>query len=118
MTARSNVSERLYFLADFETASETCRHCEGVHAGVCQRIFSFTEQMVLVRHGSRLGPPESPDGTDDEARAGTGSSPGTDRVRAVGGVEAFALGLESPWKRAAHATPKRAAPPQYSSFRR
>jgi hypothetical protein len=28
------------------------RHWEGVHAGVCQRIFSFTAQIVFVRHES------------------------------------------------------------------
>src|SRR4051812_13984888 len=49
MTASNKVSESLYFFAEVETASETRRHCDGVQAGVCHRIFSFTAQMVLVR---------------------------------------------------------------------
>jgi hypothetical protein len=49
MTARSSVGERWYRFAEVETASEMRRHWDGVHAGVCHRIFSFTEQIVLVR---------------------------------------------------------------------
>src|SRR6266404_4879286 len=59
MTASNNVSESLYFFAEVETASETRRHSDGVQAGVCQRIFSFTAQIVLVR--------QSPRGTADWA---------------------------------------------------
>jgi long-subunit fatty acid transport protein len=42
-------------LAEVATASATCRHWEGVQAGVCQRIFSFTEQIVLVKQLSVCG---------------------------------------------------------------
>jgi hypothetical protein len=55
-------------LADDVTASAILRHCDGVQAGVCQRIFSFTAQIVFVRH-------ESPVGVDAAgAGAGTGSA--------------------------------------------
>jgi hypothetical protein len=49
MTASSKEGDRSYFLADVATASATLRHWEGVQAGVCHRIFSFTAQIVFVR---------------------------------------------------------------------
>ena len=38
--------------ADVATASAMWRHSEGVQAGVCQRIRSLTEQIVLARQAS------------------------------------------------------------------
>src|SRR5450432_414966 len=44
-------------------------HCEGVQAGVCQRIFSLTAQIVCLRQevacGSAVLPIGSPSGTAD-----------------------------------------------------
>ena len=39
-------------LAEAATASATLRQVEGVQAGVCQRIFSLTAQMVFLRQES------------------------------------------------------------------
>src|SRR4051794_38249164 len=55
ITASSRVGDRSWRLADVATASATRRHWEGVQAGVCQRIFSFTAQIVFVRQVS-VGP--------------------------------------------------------------
>src|ERR1700744_3936901 len=77
MTARSSVGDRLWRLAEVATASAMCRHCDGAHAGVCQRIFSFTAQIVLVR---QLGaaPEVSEEKVDDTPEVvpdGTGDCP-------------------------------------------
>src|SRR5262245_39088664 len=56
MIARINVGLRSFALAAEVTASEMRRHWDGDHAGVCQRIFSFTAQMVLVRQESPVSP--------------------------------------------------------------
>ncbi|HVZ72524.1 MAG TPA: hypothetical protein VHJ20_09125 [Polyangia bacterium] len=56
MTASNRVGLRSCFLADVATESATFRHVDGVQAGVCQRIFSFTEQMVLARQLSEAMP--------------------------------------------------------------
>jgi len=88
MTARSSVGERWCRFAEVETASEMRRHCDGVHAGVCHRIFSFTEQIVLVRQ-SFDGVSESP--SEEVAAATWAVGTGAD-----GGVEALAPELETP----------------------
>ncbi|HVZ87814.1 MAG TPA: hypothetical protein VHG72_12645 [Polyangia bacterium] len=46
MIASNNDGLRLCRFADVATASAIRPHCEGVQAGVCQRIFSFTAQIV------------------------------------------------------------------------
>ena len=52
MIASSSVGLRSCRFADDSTASAMRWHSDGVHAGVCQRIFCFTEQMVLTRQVS------------------------------------------------------------------
>jgi len=111
MTARSNVGERLYLFAEVDTASEMRRHCDGVQAGVCQRIFSFTAQIVLVRQSSE-GAPGSSFGAAGAAAVWVVWT------RADGDVEALAPGVETPWKATADAMAPRTATPQYKSFRR
>src|SRR5579863_9344086 len=92
MTARSSVSESLYFLAEDDTASDTVRHCDGVQAGVCQRIFSLTAQMVLVRQSSEGAP-------GSVLRTAAGTAGGLAMTTWVGlPVEALAPGVETPWK--------------------
>src|SRR5690242_377423 len=49
MIASTNEGLRSYFLAEVATASAIRPHCDGVQAGVCQRILSFTEQIVCAR---------------------------------------------------------------------
>src|SRR5258706_10858302 len=86
MTASSSVGERWYRFAEVETASEMRRHCDGVHAGVCHRIFSFTEQIVLVRQSFNGVVESSSELVVEAARAGgTGAD---------GAVEALAPELE------------------------
>ncbi|HLK92207.1 MAG TPA: hypothetical protein VKZ18_20100 [Polyangia bacterium] len=49
MIASINVGDRSCFFAEVATASAMRPHCDGVQAGVCQRILSFTAQMVWAR---------------------------------------------------------------------
>src|SRR4051812_12699478 len=89
MTASTKVSDSLYFFAEVDTASETRRHCDGVQAGVCQRIFSFTAQIVLVRQSPR----GAADWTTGSPVVGGGAMATSVRVTGLctgGGVEAFA----------------------------
>jgi hypothetical protein len=105
MTASSSVSERWYFFAEVETAFETVRHWEGVQAGVCQRIFSFTAQMVLVRQSAGAASSLGGSGAADMGAAAWATVWG-------GTVEALAPEVEIPWKATAEATAPRAAAPQ------
>src|SRR4051794_28450572 len=52
ITDSSSVGLRLCFFADEETAPAMRWHCDGVQAGVCHRIFCFTEQIVFARQVS------------------------------------------------------------------
>src|SRR5580698_5633677 len=49
MIASSNVGLRSCRFAEVATASAIRPHCDGVQAGVCQRIFSLTAQIVCLR---------------------------------------------------------------------
>src|SRR5262245_65829286 len=49
MIASSSVGDRSWRLAESFTALAILRHCDGVHAGVCQRMRSFTAQIVCAR---------------------------------------------------------------------
>src|SRR6185312_2610812 len=59
MMASNSEGLRSCFFDDVATASAIRPHCEGVQAGVCHRIFSFTAQIVCARQalawGSTLG---------------------------------------------------------------
>src|SRR5438552_18577734 len=60
MIANRSVGLRSWRFAEPATASAIRPHCDGVQAGVCQRIFSFTEQTVRARHVSAwTSPPGS-----------------------------------------------------------
>jgi hypothetical protein len=91
MTARSNVSERLYFFDAEETAPATVRHCDGVQAGVCQRIFSFTAQIVLVRQSAGAASSVSTLGA-----AVVAGVPGEATTEGAGAVEARAPVFDMP----------------------
>src|SRR5450432_2110442 len=106
MTARSSDGESLWRLAEVATASETRRHWEGVQAGVCHRIFSFTAQIVLVRQLSGCTAGSAPPGAE---AAGAGVSPiwpspiwpspiwfSRAWLCAAGAVEALAPEVETP----------------------
>src|SRR6185312_2071718 len=55
MMASNSEGLRSCFLADVATASAIRPHCDGVQAGVCHRIFSFTAQMVCARQALACG---------------------------------------------------------------
>src|SRR5450432_442098 len=60
MIARISVGLRSWRFAEVATASAIRPHCDGVQAGVCQRIFSFTAQTVCARHAlAWISPPAS-----------------------------------------------------------
>src|SRR5450432_3353533 len=84
MIARISVGLRSWRFAEVATASAIRPHCDGVQAGVCQRIFSFTAQTVCARHAlAWISPPASvsvsgvdPVGAEAVAAGAGGSVPG------------------------------------------
>ena len=86
MIASSSVGDRSWRFADSLTASAIFRHCDGVQAGVCQRIRSFTEQIVCARQLSATTFGTVPGGGrrrrgGDRGRIGRRRSVGSRRVR-------------------------------------
>jgi hypothetical protein len=64
MIANNSDGERSWRFAEVATASAIRPHCDGVQAGVCQRIFSFTAQTVCARQAlACTSPPGSVSGS-------------------------------------------------------
>src|SRR3954471_1808491 len=76
MIANSSVGLRSCRFADVATASAIRPHCDGVQAGVCQRIFSFTEQTVWARQVlAWTSPPGSASLSETETAGALGGEP-------------------------------------------
>src|SRR6185312_2736685 len=86
MIASISVGERWWRFAEVATASAIRPHCDGVQAGVCQRIFSFTAQIVCAR---QLLAWTSPPASVSPSVAGTAAGLGGE-VAASGGDPARA----------------------------
>src|SRR5580692_671099 len=84
MIARISVGLRSWRFAEVATASAIRPHCDGVQAGVCQRIRSFTEQIVCARQAlACTSPPASvsPSGTETADALGGGPATAMDGAR-------------------------------------
>src|SRR5262245_23719169 len=93
ITARSSDGERSWRLADSSTALAIVRHWDGVQAGVCQRIRSFTEQIVCARHWPVTAVGAGPDFS----------------LETAAGASASAAGAAMAWEVAPRPPPNRAA---------
>src|SRR5438045_298699 len=93
ITARSSDGERSWRFADSLTASAMLRHWDGVQAGVCQRIRSFTAQIVCARQGSLTSVGAGPDFS----------------LETTAGESATSAGAATAWEVAPRPPPSRAA---------
>src|SRR6185312_2303997 len=109
MIASISVGERWWRFADVATASAIRPHCDGVQAGVCQRIFSFTAQMVCARQPlAWTSPPASVSPSETE----------TAETAAGSGGEAASVGDPARARLGAKLSKAVAVPKDKDSFRR